>query len=412
MVVSVAIIMNRSDANCAQDRPRPIKGFAGNNTVYKTLITGDTHQPMRGTSMAIANGGGDDLNSAKDPAFWLRLRNEMHFNLIRVCDFDSYNRSHGGTTWSTLAQKLDVLDKCVDNAAIAGMYMVINYHDFPMDSDQKWQYCYEFWRATAPRYKNRSHVIYELNNEPYFTDASGYINNMDKFQQVYRIARDSAPNTPRILFTFPMTGDNDPDIVAAQCSFADWNNAQDFVGWHSYGTMGGSWYCGTYEPCLDNWAHVEAFQAQSYPRVCTEWGWKYFDDTYWTNPAKLELNQYALSAQSFETLSGWRQSWICWVIGHRPQLLQSFGLERFKPDAQSKGYFWPIDTMSATGAINRKSINPASQPRTGNSGVDLRKSLFTIRGQRMHSLPNAAPAVVIDNPGSIALSIRTGSVFP
>jgi hypothetical protein len=356
--------------------------------------------------MAIAKGGGDDLSSALSLAFWLRLRNEMHFNCIRLCDFDSYNRSHGGSTW-TMDEKLAVIDQCVTNAENAGMYIIINYHDHPMNhmnNEQQWTWCNEFWQAAAPRYKDRTHVIYEANNEPYFGE-SDFLNNMSKFAGVYQILKTNAPNTPRIMFTFNAAGDHHADVVLPQCTFTDWTNGKDYVGWHGYSTMGGDWYCKGYQPCLDNWVHMDAFIKTSYPKICTEWGDRYFEDDRWTDPTKLDYNQYKLAAQSFETVPQWQQSWICWVVGHRPELLQKFGLDRLKPDAQSKGYYWPIDTADAAVSANKK---PGATPlRSADRGVNARDKVYTIRGQRLYSFPEAASAIVTETPGSTGLRVRS-----
>ena len=54
-------------------------------------------------------------------------------------------------------------DTVVDLASKEGMHVIINYHD--VGSYEK-EYLTKFWDLVAPRYRDRTHVAYELMNEP------------------------------------------------------------------------------------------------------------------------------------------------------------------------------------------------------------------------------------------------------
>ncbi len=99
-----------------------------------------------------------------DVQWWRAMRDVGHFNTVRVMAFlGSWPKSTQVMDLKTLLPRLDGM---VDLAAGAGLYLLIDNHseccgnqDVPNDT--------AFWEAVAPRYKDRTHVFYELKNEPW-----------------------------------------------------------------------------------------------------------------------------------------------------------------------------------------------------------------------------------------------------
>ena len=133
-----------------------------------------------------------------------------------------------GGTEPTDAAKLAKLDQCVDLAARARQYVIIVYGPSstkPIGSVNH----REFWDTIAPRYKNRTHVIYELANEPHEpwpisdeeTDAlTGGIPMANRVRKL-------APDTPIILFSLART----PRAPWYYQKFQEGYQAKYGVGW-------------------------------------------------------------------------------------------------------------------------------------------------------------------------------------
>ena len=145
-----------------------------------------------------------------------------------------------GGTEPTDAAKLAKLDQCVDLAARAGQYVIIVYGPSstkPIGTDNH----REFWDIVAARYKNRTHVIYELANEPPETwptnneETDAFTGGIPMANRVRKLA----PDTPIILFSLAKT----PRTPSYYQKFEDgfrakygvaWSWANALVGFHGY----------------------------------------------------------------------------------------------------------------------------------------------------------------------------------
>jgi hypothetical protein len=98
------------------------------------------------------------------------------------------------------------LDIAVQNAAKAGMYIIIDDHSYccggkmPINDPATYEHGKEFWNYVAPRYAAYRHVIYEIKNEPpdNVIAQSGFVNHT---KELYKIIRSHAPNNLVIVFT-------------------------------------------------------------------------------------------------------------------------------------------------------------------------------------------------------------------
>jgi hypothetical protein len=216
----------------------------------------------------------------------------------------------------TVQQQLPALDLAVNRAAASNLYLMIN------TSTKSGTYdlaeLKAFWRVVAPRYANRTHVFYEMTNEPvkggpHWGAPEQYTDQvLADLKSVYLIMRRGAPNTHIVLFT---TANIWPDCTSwaaliAKMQGIDWTKAS--VGFHHYN--------GTHKigevglQCLRN----------KYPLLMTE-------TNYWTEPYRSILKD-ALSI--YEKLS------ISWFS------IDGTGSDYYLendiiPALHRDGYLWP-----------------------------------------------------------------------
>jgi Cellulase (glycosyl hydrolase family 5) len=163
-----------------------------------------------------------------DPLWWQTLREVGHFNTVRAMGYlGRWPRNPQAMDLPTL---LPLLDSMVELSEKAGLYLLIDNHseccgnqDVPNDS--------AFWEAVAPRYKDRTHVFYEVKNEPWqYSGLSEYMRTM------YSLVRPLAPDTHLILWTIENLIElEDPLSMIRSLPEVDYSNAS--VGIHPYKTI-------------------------------------------------------------------------------------------------------------------------------------------------------------------------------
>jgi hypothetical protein len=277
-----------------------------------TLVSGDFGTRLRGSPMILARNLDRSTELTEDLSKWNYLK-EKGQNVIRICFVDPWYRQRGSSTWS-IDELLPHLDIAVDNASDAGMYIIINYHDV---GRYDMGYLTEFWEKIAPRYRDRTHVVYEIVNEPTFdSNLDNFMNSslMDDFETLYNIMREGAPNTHIMLFSFnnlsyPMK------TLADTADFVDWSNAS--IAFHFYGNNS-----------TDRLEEV----MEDYAVMCTEWDypgrWDYVP----------ELEGEHVNSQSLERLG---ISWTDWRDWNDLTFTRYENI--LLPDAEEKGYLWEFD---------------------------------------------------------------------
>jgi hypothetical protein len=181
-------------------------------------------------------------------------------------------------------------DSLVAWTSQAGLYLVITIgcgtHNGQFDRTQ----ATAFWNFYAPRYKDRTHVIYELQNEPQFVCNETYSDSTIQFEKdMYDLIRSKAPNTMILMFTFA-------GIEHASFALQDirkltnvsWSNAA--VAYHGY-----TW-CATAAQEKDS---IGAVIRAGYAYINTE----YADAGDWTVQTKL-YEQMGIGWLNFQYVGG------------------------------------------------------------------------------------------------------------
>ena len=172
-----------------------------------------------------------------DPDFWRKLRDEFRMNTVRVLCYQPPQNwawdGKEGPGWdydaASAEEMIPALDEWGDMAQREGFYVIIDYHPVGGHSEKM---ALKWWSVIAPRYADRTHVIYEVCNEPVAWHASQYTDEDIAFERnAYQFIRCLAPDTHIILWSFAKGDLNMVDVVdrAAEIDYA---NAS--VGWHYY----------------------------------------------------------------------------------------------------------------------------------------------------------------------------------
>lgn len=235
---------------------------------YIKLVVAENGTPLRGENPRLfSKSDGTPNPNASNADYWRRLAYTFRLNTVRVliyrepqafsggCGFNCTNfntysatdadtnkdgvldsRDTGKAKWDELMQKtIAALDIWVTNAAQNGFYVIVDYH--PVGGIDMFD-AREWWKVIGPRYKNYTHVIYELANEPVKWNSDLYTDADRAFQrEMFQYLRGVAPDTHIILWSFAQSkvlnsgGPTMLDVVRATTGI-DYGNAS--VGFHIY----------------------------------------------------------------------------------------------------------------------------------------------------------------------------------
>lgn len=214
----------------AADRGRP---HLDNSLGYNRLLT-DKNTLLRGVSLAWDGGDNDHHNDPPilpSQAQLDALYYTYGFNCIHVyLEMDA-------PPLKTVGRNAALCDQLVDMAAKANLYVILtigcgNYNG--QIYDMNWSLA--FWDFYAPRYANRTHVIYESHNEPAPNTPSQWkTSDWDNQVTLYNKIRSKAPNTHILTCTF--MGFVSPRVALDGIGYMRWKGV-DFsnasVAFHGY----------------------------------------------------------------------------------------------------------------------------------------------------------------------------------
>ena len=401
----------------------------GRVQVVSNSVLTDTGTLLRGAKVEAWKALNASLATQyQDPLWWDHISG-AGANAVRIICFDPAQKTNGWsysqlgnygdpTAWASLtpdAQNLlTLIDAEVNLASTHGMYALINYHDPGAHPDMNyWQ---RFWELVAPRYAGRTHVLYELCNEPipqgdpvqywpahWFGSLAAYqgqylpasnpttvgqygVNMIADQFTVYQEVRAAAPLTHLVLFSFPnsyaysYTAVSMRNVVQ-QSSGINWSNAS--VGFHPYHTGNSS------APILD--------LKSQYPVLCSEANF----------PENVQSGGMDGEAYSIQTLERLGLSWFVWMVD--PPGTPAVGtnyfdtnwINRILPDASSKLYWWQAVNYPNGGELLTQglSINATWDSESmGHGPVDL--AISTNGGSTWSTVATGLP-----NTGSGAFTV-------
>jgi hypothetical protein len=312
--------------------PAPAEAARARAIVQDNNLVASNGEHLRGGPLTLSKKSfvedpANGTNWTLDPANWVRMK-RAGLNVGRVVLFDFQNRREGEMYW-TVNEILPYLDIAVDNAEAAGMYIVINYHDVGGFTPAVLN---EFWTAAAGRYASRTHVIYELANEPASWDSTAYTDAvLNNLGAAYKIIRDNAPNTPVIHLTFAvaksaMVAKVNRYIQLLSTTHGvtlDFTDGKNAVGFHTYGTTSST--------------HIQNLKA-AFPVICTEWGY----------PNDGQNGVKVLDGKSFhgQVLEGLDISWLDWRAGRKEVDFVDRYMRKYLADARQKNYIWTSEDFT------------------------------------------------------------------
>jgi hypothetical protein len=280
-----------SSTQASADRGRP-------SILYKTFVT-DGGRLLRGARWST------DFNSGAlpDRASVTAIRNKGLNALHLYAEASGYGYAAGA-----LAGSVDTL---VNWTAQDGLYLVIT-----IGGVVDYNFAHDFWSFYAPRYKDKTHVIYEIYNEPQNDISTGRSQpsspaTLQLERDMYTLIRSLAPSSPILLFSYGFFADG-PSVVQdvqALGSTVNWSNAA--IAFHGYSPLSVTQNTLTYVKnagysCIQTEFYDPTNVAQDVPQTA------YYEDsrTSWLSFLPLDL----LDDTRFKNPLD--QGWIVWVADY------------------------------------------------------------------------------------------------
>ena len=204
-----------------QQRGRPV---IDSSLGYNTIQT-DQGTLLRGVSLAWD--GGDPHGSLPKvvPTTNQLRRLAVQYGLNTV---HLYLEGNSSQNPDPAGVNLADADALVEATADAGLYLIITIGcNGENGSIHSMDFARDFWTLYAPRYRQRTHVIYEVHNEPAaYTPSQWTLEDWNRQVELYQLMRQRAPDTLILLGSF-MGFAGDPTFGAEYLAAAGvtWDNA-------------------------------------------------------------------------------------------------------------------------------------------------------------------------------------------
>ncbi len=284
----------------------------------RTVVT-DQGTLLRGADFWALTDHGWATKHALKFENWKRLK-DLGFNLVRLSLNNMDPETHNDPVYYTREEWLEQIDVWVDWADELGMYVMLDHHEVGGHTIDTLR---EFWSDAAPRYRHRTHVIYEIANEPVAWRPNNYTEqDMAHQQELYDLIRSLAPKTHIVLLSFAI-----PELGMKELAEeldVDWSNAS--VGFHGYWMRDGK--------AIDELKRAfPVFNTEFSSPVGSATGSKdpYFIDGY---------------AWQQELMEKWQISWVIWDVTHTPAALDNI-MPQFLAHIEENGYMWELDDYEA-----------------------------------------------------------------
>jgi hypothetical protein len=157
-------------------------------------------------------------------------------------------------------QNAATVDSCVKWCREDSLYCVICYGGCDANNNFFLDQLKAFWNFYAPRYKDETHVVYEIQNEPAKNTEAFHDSVIDMNRECYQIIRSHAPETHVLFFSYCCLYDGANAIgrdVERLGPDIDWTNAS--VAFHGY-----------FVKADTQATYIRTLSAQGIPLTCTE----------------------------------------------------------------------------------------------------------------------------------------------
>ncbi len=131
-----------------------------------------------------------------------------------------------------------VIDTLVDWTREEDLYLILTIGCAGQNGSFDYDYAIGFWNFYAPRYKDETHLIYEIHNEPHKWSPGYPAATLDMERDVYNVIRGHAPDTPILLLSYAVfkNSANVFQDVTSLGAGIDWSNAA--IAFHGYAGAG------------------------------------------------------------------------------------------------------------------------------------------------------------------------------
>lgn len=233
-IPSVLVIALACASNSAWAQPD-----RGRVQIQNDTVVADDGVRLRGGAAFLTT----DTANGMPSSWWQAWRDVDNVNLVEV----NLMRNSPAYTWPTwytgaylsLPEILSELDAFVNQASQYGFYIIIRYDSLNIPDPNDWT---AFWQAVAPRYANRTHVVYTLANE-YGPATNGGWGLAESYgpsdvqwqQNAFHFIRSLAPSTHILTNTFAGATAGMLSVVQQQAqgpNSIDYSNAS--VDFHTY----------------------------------------------------------------------------------------------------------------------------------------------------------------------------------
>ena len=219
-----------------------------------TLVSADSNA-LRGTTFFVDLYGVPDMreHEAKYHDYFNSIFKEHpELNCVRIGPWMGNWKYDLAGNEQHRTEYLYVIDKLVDWCAENDVYAIVNLH-IQYKTTVDLEKAKGFWSLIAPRYKDRTHVVYELLNEPEPKSSLALSN------QIYQHVKSLAPKTHQILFSHVAATQLTIEGLAEATEGVDFKNAS--IGFHCYDNV----LLNTKQ-----WDHAQKIREAGYPIICTE----------------------------------------------------------------------------------------------------------------------------------------------
>jgi hypothetical protein len=147
----------------------------------------------------------------EEPAEYYAMMRGKGLNAVRIVLFDTWEKEagYGATNWEDAAYRkvaMARIERAVNYCSQNGLYAIINSHNKIPEFDVA--YNQALWKYVAPEFRNRTHVLYEVDNEALSgTGINGTgqyadpIQRLQDLRDTFSLVRQKAPNTHVMVLT-------------------------------------------------------------------------------------------------------------------------------------------------------------------------------------------------------------------